>query len=317
MKCLVTAIGSMSAEIVVKRLLQIPDMQVVGCNMHPASWTPTSRFVETYYQVPPASEGSAYVSQVLDICRLEKISYVIVLTDSEIDVLAGCHSLFLSVGSILCISKESVLTKARDKLEIFRIFSEHKKIKPIATFDFEEADFESFSDLIIAKPRRGRSSEKHAQIATLQEFDFWKECLSDKNYIVQPFYNGCVIVVDIVRQPMDQTFAVLVRQELLRTSNGAGMTVRMLPGHICGDLALEVANELNLQGCTNIEFLVVDGVPMLMDVNPRFSAGVVFSFLAGYDMIVNHLNCFSGNSVRPCNVYDDVIYSRAYIEYAL
>ena len=55
----------------------------------------------------------------------------------------------------------------------------------------------------------------------------------------------------------------------------------------------------------------------LMDVNPRFSAGVAFSLRAGYDMIDNHLRCFTGENILPPPAVADAIYTKGFLEYAI
>lgn len=317
MKCLVTAIGSMSAEAVITRLMLLSDAEVIGCNMHPAPWTPASRLVKRYYQVPPANEEAAYIAQLLQICQNERISHVIVLTDPEVDLLSAHKEAFAAVDSVLCIPSQPAVQTARDKLAIHQRFASHPRIQPIMTMDLREAKVINFPWPLIAKPRRGRSSERQVHIPDADALEFWRKRLAEQDYVVQPFHAGDVLVVDVVRQPGSGASASMVRQELLRTINGAGMTVRMLPGHICGAQAAEVADVLDLQGCVNMEFLVVDGMPLLMDVNPRFSAGVAFSMQAGYDMVVNHLRCFDGGVLEPCFPPANTVYARGFVEYSL
>lgn len=316
MKCLVTAIGSMSAEAVISRLTLLPDVDVMGCNMYPAKWTPASRLVRRFHQVPSAEDGAAYIARLLHICQQDEISHLIVLTDPEVDLLSSHREAFAAVGTRLCIPSQSAVKLARDKLAIYRLFADHPRIHPIATVSLGDAEQRLSSWPLIAKPRWGRSSEKQIHIPDSGALRFWSERLAEQDYLVQPFLAGDVLVVDVVRDS-DGASVAMVRQELLRTVNGAGMTVRMLPGHMCGALATEVADVLDLQGCINLEFLVVGGVPLLMDINPRFSAGVAFSILAGYDMVVNHLRCFSEGTLDPCQPPADVTYARGFVEYSL
>ncbi len=317
MKCLVTAIGSIAAEAVIGRLTLLPGVEVVGCNMHPASWTPASRLVHRFHQVPSAKESVAYVAQLLRICQKDGITHLIVLTDPEVDLLSTHHEAFAAVGTQLCIPPQAAVQLARDKLEIYRRFVDHPRIQPIGTAALGDTEQILFSYPLIAKPRWGRSSEKQVLISDKNALQFWSERLAQQDYLVQPFHTGDVLVVDLVRRPGGSSVAI-ARQELLRTANGAGMTVRMLSGHGCCALATEVADMLDLQGCVNLEFFVVDGVPLLMDINPRFSAGVAFSLLAGYDMVANHLRCFTGGNLDPyLPLVTDVIYARGFVEHSL
>lgn len=317
MKCLVTAIGSMSAEAVIGRLCLLPNLEVVGCNMYPASWTPASRLVQKFFQVPSAKDEAAYIAQMLIICQSEQISHIIALTDPEVDIISNHRRKFTALGIVLCISPHSALIIARDKMSVYRCFSKHPRIRPITTISLQNTESIAFSQPLVAKPRQGRSSEGLVYIPDAGALKFWRNRLDEQDYILQPFHPGDVMVVDIVRQPDGRTTATMTRQELLRTANGAGMAVRMRPNHICGTLAAEVADVLDLRGCVNMEFLVVDGEPLLMDINPRFSAGVAFSILAGYDMAVNHLRCFDGGSVEPCLPPADAVYARGFVEYSL
>lgn len=316
MKCLVTAIGSISAEVVINHLTLLPGAEVIGCNMHPAAWTPASRLVQRFHQVPSAKDEATYLARLLQICQSEQISHVIALTDPEVDVLSIHHEKFAALGVVLCMPPHLAVQTARDKLEVYRRFAKHPRIRPIATMDFRGARLMALSGPLLAKPRCGRSSEGQVHISDATALKFWEERLDGQDYIVQPLHTGNVMVVDVVRHPDGQS-AAMTRQELLRTTNGAGMTVRMQPEHICGVLAQEVADILGMHGCINVEFLIVNGTPLLMDINPRFSAGVAFSIMAGYDMVANHLRCFSDKSLEPCSAPPHSVYARGFVEYSL
>lgn len=317
MRYLVTAIGSMSAEAVIQAIARQPNTMVVGCNMYPREWTAASRLVDRFHQVPSARDAQAYLSCLLDICRREQISHVIPLTDLEVDVLSVDRQRFDEMGVTLCISPPSSICTARDKLALHQCFADHPHIRPIPTADLQGEAHPGFPYPLLAKPRRGRSSEGQVSIPDAVALQFWRSQLAGQDYVVQPRYAGDVFVADVVRQPDGGRSATMTRRELLRTPNGAGMSVRMQPGHVCDALALEVAEMLGLCGCINMEFLMVDGTPLLMDVNPRFSAGVAFSVMSGYDMVSNHLRCFDGGQIESCMPSPDKVYARGLIEYSL
>ncbi len=317
MKCLVTAIGSMSAETVIQAIARQPGTPVVGCNMHPKEWTAASRLVDRFYQVPSARNAAAYLSRLLEVCESEGISHVIPLTDPEVDVLSANRRHFNEMGVTLCISPQPAIRVARDKLAIHQCFVGHPRIRPIPTMDLQEAGHSDFAYPALAKPRYGRSSEGQVNIPDASASQFWRDRLVGQDYVVQPRLAGDVFVVDVVRQPDGRKSVAMTRKELLRTPNGAGMTVQMQPKHACDALALEASEVLGLQGCINMEFWVVDGMPLLMDVNPRFSAGVAFSVMSGYDMVSNHLRCFDSGQIETCMPPLDKVYARGFVEYSI
>tara|TARA_R110000850_G_scaffold213377_1_gene339356 strand:+ start:8617 stop:9546 length:930 start_codon:yes stop_codon:yes gene_type:complete len=307
----------MSAEVVIRAIKYQSGAEVIGCDMHPREWIAASRLVTRFYRVPPSVSETVYISRVLEICQLEDIDFLIPLTDPEVDVLSLNRQVFNDAGVTICISAQAAICAARDKLAVYQSFYNHPRIRVIPTADLQERGSLDFSFPMLAKPRCGRSSEGHVIIPDAASLQFWRERFSLQDYIIQPRYSGDVFVVDIVRSLDGSRVATMTRQELVRTANGAGITVRMWPKHVCDALAMEVADILGLSGCANVEFLVVDGLPLLMDVNPRFSAGVVFSIISGYNMAANHIRCFNGGFVELCPPPPEKVYTRGFVEYSL
>jgi carbamoyl-phosphate synthase large subunit len=54
-----------------------------------------------------------------------------------------------------------------------------------------------------------------------------------------------------------------------------------------------------------------------LEINPRFSAGVEFSYMAGYDFVSGHLDCFAGNPVPAAGVIRQLTIARKYEEYVM
>lgn len=247
---------------------------------------------------------------------MENIDYLIPLTDPEVDIISGSLSLFRDRQVVVCIPPKSVVDVVRDKLLISRFFGDVSSVKVIETFDFDELHERGIRFPILAKPRKGRSSEGIVQIHNFSGLGYYIDKLSKEEYIFQPLLQGDIFVVDVVRSPNGQ-MASITREELLRTPRGAGITVKIWPEHLCGEMAREACRLLNVVGCVNLEFKVFDGIPLLMDFNPRFSAGVAFSVMAGYDMVRNHLRCFTGEQIDVEFIPQQNIFCRGYQEYLL
>jgi carbamoyl-phosphate synthase large subunit len=282
--------------------------------MHPAIWTAASRLVDIFYQIPPARDAETYIQALLDICRSEQVQYLITLTDIEIDVLSPMRSTFSSVGTVLCLPGHDAISICRDKLKIHETFQDDSLITTIPTWEMDNPTSLITTFPLIAKPRSGRSSEGLVHIRDESEFSHHMTRLRGATYILQPLLEGQVHVTDIVRQQTSGRSAAMSRKELLRTVNGAGLTVETIHDEVLNRQAQHIAERLNLNGCINIEFLTYKGRPHLMDINPRFSAGIAFTKLAGYDMITNHLRCFSGELIEECILPPATIYTRRYVE---
>ena len=93
----------------------------------------------------------------------------------------------------------------------------------------------------------------------------------------------------------------LARQELLRTVNGLGTTVSILPEHPLNAICAAIARQADIVGVVNMEFIHHKDEYYFLEVNPRYSGGLGFSLLAGVNFALLELLCHQGKSIgfRP------------------
>ncbi len=314
---LVTAIGSFSADIVIKNL-QKGGFRVIGCDIYPGEWIADSRNVASFYQVPFATDEKRYVDSILKICREEQAKVLIVLTDVEVDVWNRYRDQLALASVTLCLSSEETLLLCRDKRELYRFLMEKGMGNPIPTLELSKADPERLSYPAVIKPFNGRSSQGLRYIYSLDEMKGFLECGSPEGLIVQPFYQGSIVTVDVVRQAETGESVAVCRKELLRTPNGAGTSVLVFVDPILEAGCREIANALNINGCVNFEFIQAEDESYhMLECNPRFSGGVEFSCMAGYDCVTNHLRCFTGEVMEPVKEITGMYIARKYEEYIM
>lgn len=285
-------------------------MKLIGSDIYDRELVYPSMLVDIFYRVPMAI-SSDYIDTLLAICLREEVQYVIPLADPEVDVLSAHRNAFLERGIIVCIASEPVIKICRNKKLFFDYLSGMEDLHLLPTYTFESL-FELPEGPIIAKPKIGRSSE--GQIIIEERNQITALIKDTDKYIFQPFLRGTVVTVDIVRDSFGNFFFI-PREELLRTKNGAGVTVRLLSNNMIKNAMHSIVSRLDVLGCMNIEFLY-DGVYYyLMDINPRFSAGVAFSQLTGYDFVRSHLKAFLGDKIAPGISYDSQVIYKRYIEF--
>jgi len=146
------------------------------------------------------------------------------------------------------------------------------------------------------------------------EIDFLFPLTDPETYLFQPYIPGNILTVDIVRDRFGNCCAV-ARRELIRTLVGAGISVRVFRDHALERSCKEIAELLNVVGCVNFEFIEADdGKRYFLECNPRFSGGVAFSVLAGYDFVTNHLRCFKNEEIETTAEIEEHYISRKYEE---
>lgn len=310
MRILVTAIGSFSADCVIRTLRQNNHF-VVGTDIYPGEWHSETFLCNKFYQSPLAIDEDTYIAFLLDVCKRENIRLLLPLTDIEIDKINAHRSIFEKIGVILAMPSEYTLSLARNKIKLHNFFLNEAPIPSIESYLANNVPISESLLPMIAKPVDGRSSEGILKICTLDELVSIRK---QKNYIVQRCIDGPVITVDYVRSERHNLSFSVAREELLRTKNGAGTTVRLFEDLELQSIVDYVGKKLKINGCVNMEFIKNSGKYYLIDVNPRFSAGVAFSKLGGYDMVVSHINCHCDEMIDvPVKIEEQIVVKR-YIE---
>lgn len=308
MNILVTAIGSFSADCVINTL-KSHGHKVIGCDIYPSNWHAVSKDCDNVYQAPLAIDEEEYISFLLNICSKEKLDSIIPLTDLEIDVINRNRKEFANENVSLFIQSENCLKIARDKFAMYQMFKDDENVN--VPYSVSSSDLtKDFPIPAIAKPINGRSSEGLKKVNSIEELSSY---INLSNYIIQQNITGSVFTVDYVRDSHGNDFSV-PREELLRTKNGAGTTIKIVQSDVLARTTSYIGTKLGVIGCVNMEFIHNDGKFYLIDINPRFSAGVAFSNFVGYDMVTSHLNSFVGSMICNPITFNEVILCKRYNE---
>lgn len=325
---LVTAIGSFSAGAVISTCKR-EGCRVVGCDIYPAEWVVNSMEADAFYQAPYATDGKAYRSFLADVCRREQVDLIIPLTDAEVDTLQDWYKASEDLGAVICMSGYETIALCRNKERMERFLNSRSICPAIPAQHLSEvigteadSKYVGLSYPIVLKPKDGRSSQGLRMIESPREMMLAVElCKAQaERYLVQPKIEGSVVTVDVVRDPGSGDCVCLPRRELLRTPNGAGTSVYVFRDEELEERCRRIAAALEIRGCVNFEFIEcpdADEKYYFLECNPRFSGGVAFSCMAGYDMVKNHLSCFTGGSIEPAGEIREQYLARRYAEYRM
>ena len=311
MRFIVTAIGSFSSNCVI-RCLKAQGHYVVGCDIYEYSWLYESHICDVFFQAPLALKENQYIDFLLTIAEKERLDFIIPLTDVEIDVINNYRKVFLDNNIGLFIQTEECLSVVRNKYNLFSQFNEDDNINVPKTILANNLQVENGIIFpLVAKPINGRSSEGLYYISSEQDL---KPILnSHKEYILQEKIAGPIYTVDYIRDIHGNDYSI-PREELLRTKNGAGTTVRIVHDDILESSVSYIGGKLQIIGCVNMEFIRRYDKYYLIDINPRFSAGLAFTVMTGYNMVISSINCFIGANILPPIKYKEQILIKRYVE---
>ncbi len=326
---LVTAIGSFSAVTVIQTLKDLGH-RVVGCDIYPAEWVANAKIADVFYKAPYATDRPAYMEFVKKVCQEEAVDYVMPLTDVEIDLFRGWETAAEDTGAVVCMSERKMLGIIRNKKVLEAYLTPLGICETIPGISLEEIVSGGYEELdypVVVKPVDGRSSQGLHMVKNEKEMELVAELCKENlgQYLVQPKISGPIITVDVMRDPKTENCVCVPRRELLRTPNGAGTSVLVFKHEELEKQCRAIAKALNICGCVNFEF-VEEVTPQekngtgkwrFLECNPRFSGGLAFSHVAGYDMVKNHLNCFMGLETEPEGEIREVHITRRYAEHVM
>lgn len=309
---LITAIGSFSADIAIKTAKQM-GMRVVGCDIHDKELIVDAYNVDAFYKCPLSYDEVAYFQAIIKIIKREKITLLLASTDPEVDILNKYRETLKALNVTLCISSKKTIDICRDKYKLYEYLKNCGIKEIIQTTPYQEFVADQATYPLVCKPKDGRSSQGVHYIYNCEEF---KALDLDNNYIIQPKIDGVIVTVDVIRHPITNQIIAIPRKELIRTLNGAGTSVYVYSDSYLENLSCKIAQILNISGCVNFEFILDEyGKYHFIECNPRFSGGIEFSCIAGYQCVKNHFRCFTDECIDEKTNHSPLYIARKYEEY--
>ena len=304
---LLTAVGSASAY-AAHTSLMAAGYRVIGCDIYPKSWNVNSGEMAAFYTVPLATDADAYAAALADIVRRENVGYIVPLTDVEVDALCIRKEAFGALGATVCCPDASVAALCRDKLRMASTLDTAGLCTVIPTWTADKLPATPPYPLML-KPVRGRSSQ--AQTVAHDAEELAQALRLRDDYIVQPYLPGTVYTVDAARDTRGNV-VTLTRVERLRTVNGLGTAVEICPGHPLDAVCAGILRFAKVTGVVNLEFIRRGDEYYFLELNPRFSGGVGFSVLAGYDFPLVMLHCHTGEPLPPAPAFRRMTLAQRY-----
>ncbi len=304
---LLTAVGSAAAH-AAHACLKKAGYRVLGCDIYPRAWNVTAGEVDAFFHVPPAADAEAYAAALLSIARAEKADFIVPLTDVEVDALCGRKAAFRAEGVTVCCPDAPAAGLCRDKLRMAKALEAAGLCAVIPTYTADTLPANAAFPLLL-KPLHGRSSEGKTVARTSGELKLALGARDD--LVIQPYLEGDVYTVDCARDEAGNA-VTLTRRERLRTVNGLGTAVDICPGHPLDGACKRILAFAGIVGVVNAEFIRHGDEYFFLEVNPRFSGGVGFSVLAGYDFPLAMILCHEGKRLPAPSAFRPVTLAQRY-----
>ncbi len=295
---------------------------------------------DKFYQVPFGSSPD-YVQNLLDICRRESVEVVFPASHEEALALAKNRQLFEETGTVIAVSKLSVLETACNKKLAYQKLKDSQLPCPefyaVNSFDeFKAAAYKLGIDkqkIVVKKTvsRGGRGTRILTKKSTIDLLLNEKPGFLEQNYeivcqmlsgiknnqfpelILMEYLPGQIISVDFLAK----NGQALIIVPKIRVFGNASQTIvgRVHRDPVIEESIAKISQAFDFDYNVNIEMAYSkDGVALPFDFNPRVAASVAFCSAAGANLIYFALKMALGEEVPKVDVKDGVMMLRHFKE---
>jgi carbamoyl-phosphate synthase large subunit len=292
---MVTAAGSAPAVAVIQALRQQSEIpvRVVAADMDPLSvgfhLTPERALI-------PAASDPDFIPRVLQVCQQHDVTVLFPIIDEELQTFADHAPAFRESGIQVVTNAPETVRVAKDKWLTYLWCRRHGVRMPRTWTPAQREHSLSFP--VMVKPRAGRGSVGVHLVRSERELE--DELARGGDLIIQEYVEGPEFTVDILTDPEGRVLSAVPRERLM-TKAGMCVKGRTVSRPQLLELSVHVAEAFPLTPRGNLQFKQSrrDGEYYLIEVNPKFGAGLPITIAAGVNMPLLLLKILQGERVAP------------------
>jgi carbamoyl-phosphate synthase large subunit len=255
---------------------------------------------------------------MIDLCRKYDVKMLLSLHDLEIAYLAPHRDAFLAIGAFPVIPDNAFARICLDKLSTVE-FARHHNIKVPATFvsleDAQRAVAEGMLEFpVMVKPRNGFGSIALHMAESMEELcAAWHlvharigrtpiahspEFEASRSVLIQQKLRGPEYGIDVVNDLKGRFVACLIERKLDMRAGETDSAV-IEASEPLATLGRRIALASQHPGNLDLDVIVEDGTPYLLEMNPRFGGHYPFAHIAGANVPAALIAWARGEAVEP------------------
>lgn len=265
--------------------------RVIVTDINPLS--PAVHIADRAYLVP-LSHAPEYLDEIAAICDAENVRLLVPTIDDELELFATARERFARSGVRVAVSEPQTAALCNDKFATCT----HLRARGVAAAEtFVPGELPAAPRFpLFVKPRIGRGGVGAFRATNQRELDFFLHYVPSA--IVQEFLDGPEFTIDVLCDFEGQVLSIVPRERVViragvidrgRTSNDPALL----------ELAASCARVVPFAGAINIQCRIVNGRPVVFEINPRFSGGIPLTMAAGADFPGMLVALVEGRTVAP------------------
>lgn len=280
---------------------------------------------DEFYTISPAKDTQNYISDLITICEENNVNIILPQNTAELFLLSEYKHKFNKMNVKIILSDYKSIELANDKYKLFQT-AEQLGI-PVANYtlvsSFDELKLAAIklgwpNKLFVVKPPISNGSrgvriisecldrkkafyeEKPSSLYTTMDelYHTIGDCFPE--LIVMEYLPGDEYTVDVFRY--DRTVIAIPRKRLSIRS-GITFAASLEQNQFLMDCSVKLANSLGLTFCFGFQFkLHENGIPLLLESNPRVQGTMVMSTFAGGNIIYNSVKAVLGETIPDMSI---------------
>lgn len=298
---LVTGAGGPAGVAVILSLSRRDDVRVIAADMD--GWASGLYLVPPDCRmIVPAGLAPDFVDAVVAHCAAEKVDVLFSTVDVELLPLAARREELKAAGTVLAAPSAETLAICLDKYLLAQHCDPLLRT-PHTTLLDDRGVAEPWEFPVIIKPRQGAGSRDVSLIESREELEALPP---DPSFIIQEFLPGAEYSVDVIAD-MESGVIAAVPRSRERVDSGVSVGGRTIRDRALVDTATAAAKAIGLQGVANIQLRRDrDGVPALLEINPRFAGAMPLTIASGVDMPSLLLDMAVGREVPESLDFEEI-----------
>ena len=235
---------------------------------------------EEHRMLLPRGDDPSFSDRILSICSDLDIDLLIPTVDTELLQIARRLDEFREAGTDAVVASVETLETCLDKWELDRRCRDQVRVPATVLVD-ESFDPASVELPVIVKPRSGSGSRGIRQIDDKSGLESLER---DGTLLCQELLPGPEYSIDVFATREGEVLAAVPR-ERLKVDSGIAITGRTSHDEELQQFGADVARLIGLTTVANVQAKgASEGVPALLEVNPRFPGTMPLTIAAGVDM---------------------------------
>lgn len=294
---LIPSIGCNTSISVAKalRLSRLYKYKIVGTDMKEACEACGSIFCDKHYITPPTND-KRFIKRLLQICKKENIQVLLPIMDQDTEKVSQFKDIFKRQGIIICSSDLKTVRSCNDKYLTYKLLKKHGIAVPDFILKRNIKDCKlNMSFPVFLKPQKGMSSIDCFKIKNKDELKVFLKTV--KEPLIQELLSGQHCVIDVVNDLSSKNLISIPRHEYSAKA-GIGVKAKIVNDKSLSHYGKQISEILKIKGVANIEVFKKNNTIHLIEVNARFSAGVILSVISGANIPEITIDVFMGKKIK-------------------